>query len=132
MQPSQYAFEEPYYASEDTPNTTAPTGSAKPQPAANSWTVAPAGATAHTGFPNPGIEAGAPELDFNRLLIQHSASTFVMRIAGDSWQALGIFDNDIAVIDRALNANANDLTVWWQGGEFSISPRWRLPPEATS
>lgn len=89
------------------------------------------GVSVHTGFPNPGIDATAPELDLNRLLITHSAGTYLMRIAGNDWHTYGIFDGDIAIVDRILPATRNDLVVWWHGGDFAISQRTRMRPDAT-
>lgn len=88
------------------------------------------GVSVHTGFPNPGIDASLHSLDFNQLLIANSSSTFLMRISGSEWQHLGIFPKDIVVIDRALQPHVSDLAVWWHDGDFAISERARMRPEA--
>lgn len=87
----------------------------------------PDGVSARSGFPNPAIDAAVQGLDLNRLLIKNGASTYFMRISGDDWNESGIFDGDIAVIDRALTPRPNDLTIWLNRDEFAVSPRHALP-----
>lgn len=87
----------------------------------------------HMGFPNPAADKGVGSLDLHQLLVQRPASTFLFRIAGDQWQDRGIFHNDIAVIDRALDPRKTDLVVWWQEhtGTFQISSYTTMPADST-
>ncbi|MBA3758141.1 hypothetical protein H0X10_00720 [Candidatus Saccharibacteria bacterium] len=87
------------------------------------------GVSEHAGFPNPATDRSLQNLDINILLIRHSASTYLMRIAGNEWRVLGIFNKDIVIVDRALGARANDLVVWWQGENFVISHQNQVPQE---
>lgn len=90
------------------------------------------GVSIHTGFPNPAADTALRGLDLNQLLIAHSASTYFFRIEGNQWQDSGIFDGDIAIIDRALDARATDLVVWWSADQstFAISTRKTVPLDA--
>ena len=88
-----------------------------------------AGVSEHAGFPNPATDRAIQTLDLNRLLIRHTAATYLMRIEGDSWQPLGIFDCDIVVVDRALGYGPNDLVIWWQGEGFVISHQNQVPKD---
>jgi SOS-response transcriptional repressor LexA len=88
------------------------------------------GVAIHSGFPNPASDSRLQALDFNQLLIQNSASTFTFRIRGNQWQRLGIFDDDLAVIDRAPDAHRNELVVWWHNDEFAISYMASTPENA--
>lgn len=90
----------------------------------------PDGVSAHTGFPNPAIDAALQGIDLNKLLIQNSAATYFMRITGSAWHKTGIFDGDVAVIDRAVPARPNDLIIWTNQDEFAVSPRHALPESA--
>lgn len=54
------------------------------------------------GFPSPALDYEEQPLDLHELLIRHPASTFFVRISGRSMVGAGIFDGDLAVIDRAL------------------------------
>jgi len=91
------------------------------------------GVSVHAGFPNPATDKSLHTLDFNKLLISHSSSTFMFRISGDNWQDIGIFSGDIAVVDRALDPRKIDLVIWWNedSGEFSISHYTAMPKQAS-
>lgn len=96
------------------------------------WHAAqPAGVSVHTGFPNPAIDTNRPELDLNQLLIAHQAGTYLMRIEGADWVQSGLFDGDIAIVDRVITPAQNDVVIWWYDGDFVIGPRCRMHPEAT-
>lgn len=77
----------------------------------------------HTGFPNPATERSGAPLSLDTLLVRHPSSTYFFRIRGHSWYRYGVFDGDLAVIDRALSPRERALVVWWQeSGEFMLSP----------
>lgn len=90
------------------------------------------GVSAQRGFPNPALDSSLPTLDFNQLLIEHRASTYIFRVEGGQWQEAGVFDGDIAVVDRALNPLKTDTVVWWDesNGEFAISKKTAMPRSA--
>lgn len=88
------------------------------------------GVSIHTGFPNPAVDQRLQPLDFNKLLIENSVSTYMFRVRGNDWERAGVFDGDIAVVDRALNAKSNDVVVWWRDDEFAISRRGDMPSGA--
>lgn len=90
-----------------------------------------AGVSVHTGFPNPAIDASLKDLDLNQLLISHSTATYLMRISGGEWRALGIFAGDIAVVDRAVTAHSNDIVAWWHNDSFMLSHLHQVPKDAT-
>ena len=81
------------------------------------------GVQVHSGFPNPAADASLQTLDFNQLLIQNSAATFAMRIAGNAWTEQGIFSGDLVLIDRALSPRQNDVVAWVRHDEFVLSPK---------
>ena len=90
------------------------------------------GVSIHTGFPNPATDKSLHTLDFNQLLVRHTASTYMFRVRGSEWEEAGVFDGDIAIIDRALDPKKTDVVVWWDEpkGEFAISKYAAMPPEA--
>jgi len=90
------------------------------------------GVSIHSGFPNPAADTSLHGLDLNKLLIQHAPSTFLFRIRGNEWQDSGIFDGDVALVDRALDPHANDIVLWWDEGrgEFALSRHHRMPADA--
>lgn len=90
------------------------------------------GVSIHAGFPNPAADKSLGNLDLHQLLVPRPSSTFLFRISGQQWQELGIFDGDIAVIDRALDAHSNDIIAWWDEAtaEFALSHRSSMPKAA--
>lgn len=91
------------------------------------------GVSVHAGFPNPATDTSLRSLDLNQLLINHSASTYFFRVRGDHWQEAGVFDGDIAIVDRALDARKTDTVIWWNpdADQFNISLQARVPADAT-
>ncbi|HEX4774967.1 MAG TPA: hypothetical protein VH234_05625 [Candidatus Saccharimonadales bacterium] len=91
------------------------------------------GVSVHTGFPNPALEhRGQParlSLDLNQLLVRQPSSTYLFRVAGHHWSDQGIYDGDIAVIDKALQAGPNYLLLTWRTDGFRLARQHRLGPE---
>ncbi len=83
--------------------------------------------TIHTGFPNPATDTTILPLDLNKLIIKHPPSTFFMRVSGHTWEKFGIFDEDIAIIDRSLKPRNKDLVVFWNESDFYIKRFSKLP-----
>ena len=83
----------------------------------------------NAGFPNAAADAADVPLDLNRLVVSHPASTFYMRMAGNTWEGLGVNQGDILVIDRSLTPKTNDLAVITDGGEFGLI---RVPAKPAS
>ena len=90
------------------------------------------GVSIHAGFPNPATDKALGDLNLQHLLIQHPASTFFFRVSGEAWADTGVFDGDIAIIDRALDPRPSDLVLWWhdEAGEFALSRYKEMPAHA--
>jgi DNA polymerase V len=84
----------------------------------------------HTGFPNAADDARLQPLNLNTLLTPNPYSTYHFRVAGDQWQKIGIFNNDIALIDRALKPQPQDVVVWLCESEFALSTYKHIPKQA--
>lgn len=80
------------------------------------------GVSVHAGFPNPAADRVIDNLNLPELLIPRPLSTFLFRISGSSSEGRGIYNGDIAVIDRSLKPHRSDLVVWWQDDSFILSP----------
>jgi len=91
------------------------------------------GVSVHSGFPNPAAdrqERGQRlALDINQLLVKHPSSTYLFRVAGHHFSDQGIYDGDVAVIDRALRPRPADLVVAWQTGGSTLCRYGQLGPE---
>ena len=72
------------------------------------------------GFPSPGDDYVDKALDLNELVIKHPSATFFLRVQGESMEDAGIFDGDILVIDRALEAVSNDIVVAVLNGDLVV------------
>lgn len=72
------------------------------------------------GFPSPAQDYVERTLDLNELCIRHSSATFFVRVEGDSMIDAGIYDNDVLVVDRSIEAEHGDIVVAAVGGEFTV------------
>lgn len=88
------------------------------------------GISIHSGFPNPAADSHGRgqslALDLNQLLISHPSSTYLFRIRGHHWVEQGIFDGDVAIIDRALQASPYDIVLIWLDDNFELHRRNRI------
>ena len=72
------------------------------------------------GFPSPAEDYMEIRLDLNKELIQHPAATFYVRVRGNSMQDAGIYDNDILIVDRALEPKNKDIVISILDGDFVV------------
>ncbi len=63
------------------------------------------------GFPSPADDFIEEEIDLQRLLITNRPATFLVRVAGDSMVGKGLFDGDLAIVDRSLVPANGDVVV---------------------
>lgn len=84
----------------------------------------------HVGFPNAATDRTAMPLSLDRLLIQQPTSTFLFRLQGTALEEAGIFEGDIAVINRALDPRDSDLIVAWVDDGFRIDHKRALQKDA--
>ena len=61
-------------------------------------------------FPSPASDYVEVGLNWNHYLIRHPASTFPMRMKGQSMEPL-ICENDYVIVDRSLNPKNGDIVV---------------------
>jgi len=71
------------------------------------------------GFPSPAEDHVEANLSLDELCVRHPASTYFLRVAGDSMTGLGIFDGDTLVVDRSLTAVAGVVVVAVVRGDFT-------------
>jgi hypothetical protein len=92
------------------------------------------GVSVHAGFPNPAADRDNSKmtLSLNQLLVQHPSSTFFFRLHGRGWEEQGVFDGDIAVIDRAIRPQPDDLLVIWQESGFTVTRYKQAPINITN
>jgi DNA polymerase V len=72
------------------------------------------------GFPSPADDFLEGALELPRWLAPNPPATFAWNISGDSTRGAGIFDRDLAVVDRSLKAGHGSVVVAAVDGEMSI------------
>ena len=71
------------------------------------------------GFPSPGDDYIDQTLDLNEL-IKHPSDTYLVKVEGDSMINAGIYDGDILIVDRAMEAENNKVVVANLDGELTV------------
>lgn len=100
-----------------------PTRALDPQPIHDqpTWKPIPlTSASVAAGFPSPAEDHIEAAIDLNEWLIERPAATFLVRIQGHSMTRAGIFDGDIAIVDRAVEARPGHVVVAAIDGEFLV------------
>ena len=59
-------------------------------------------------------------IDLNRELIRHPATTFYARVVGDSMRDAGIDEGDLLIVDKGIEPQENDVVVAFVDGEFTL------------
>jgi DNA polymerase V len=72
------------------------------------------------GFPSPADDYIDQKLDLNQFLIKRPASTFFVKVKGDSMVNAGIFSGDILIVDRSQDPVNNKIIVAILDGEFTV------------
>jgi DNA polymerase V len=69
-------------------------------------------------FGSPAGESGVTRLDLNEILIRNPQAAFLVRIAGSAMREAGIDDGDLALVDRALEADHGQVVIAVHQDEF--------------
>jgi repressor LexA len=72
------------------------------------------------GFPSPAEDYQAEKISFDEMLVRRPDSTFTVRVSGDSMIDAGIQEDDIAIVDKALEPRNGDIVVAVVDGEFTM------------
>lgn len=87
------------------------------------------------GAPAPADDLREADIDLNTHLVNRPATTFLVKVKGDSMIDAGIHDGDMLVVDRSLEARAGKVVVAVLDGELTVkrlereNGRVRLLPE---
>ena len=76
--------------------------------------------SASAGFPSPAENYVEEKLNLNSYLIKNKESSFFVRVSGDSMINVGIFDNDILIVDRSLEPKRQSIVIVSIDGELVI------------
>ncbi|MCK5884056.1 MAG: translesion error-prone DNA polymerase V autoproteolytic subunit [Bacteriovoracaceae bacterium] len=72
------------------------------------------------GFPSPADDYKDGTLDLNELLINNPPATFFVRVQGDSMIDAGIFDGDLLIVDRSLEARSGQVIIAMVNNDFTV------------
>ena len=72
------------------------------------------------GFPSPAEDYLDKKLDLNEHLIKHPASSFFVKVKGDSMIGAGINSGDILIVDRSLEPKDKRIVVAVVNGDFTV------------
>ena len=76
--------------------------------------------SASAGFPSPAENYVEEKLNLNSYLIKNKESSFFVRVSGDSMINVGIFDNDILIVDRSLDPKRQSIVIVSIDGDLVI------------
>lgn len=78
------------------------------------------GSSVSAGYPSPADDYIEDQLDLNEYFIHNPASTFFVRVTGESMKDAGILPNDILVVDRSLNAKHGSIVIAVVNTELTV------------
>ena len=72
------------------------------------------------GIPSPIEEFTEGTLDLNQYLIKHEASTFFVRVVGESMTGAAIFPGDLLIVDRSVEATSGKIIIALLNGGLTV------------
>jgi len=72
------------------------------------------------GFPSPADDYIERYLDLNTEYIKHPSSTFLVTATGESMVDAGIFDGDVLLVDKSLEAVDGSIVIAALHGELTV------------
>lgn len=72
------------------------------------------------GFPSPATDHIDSQLDLNEHLIKNPATTFYVRVEGNSMVNAGMYPNDLLMVDRSLDPTDGRIVIAVVNGEFTV------------
>lgn len=79
------------------------------------------------GFPSPADDSPQERLDIGRMLVQRPASTFFVKVEGESMLDAFIQPGDFLVVDRSIQPRDNEIVIAIVDGEFTVKRLSRKP-----
>lgn len=72
------------------------------------------------GFPSPATEYIENNLNLHDLVVKRPAATYFMRASGDSMTGVGIYPDDVLVIDRSIKPRSGQIVVASINNEYTL------------
>lgn len=83
-----------------------------------SWTVV-------AGFPSPAADYTQQRIDLNNHLIRNKDATYLFRVKGESMINVGIYENDILLVDRSITPKHDHIILAQLNNEFTVKRLYR-------
>ncbi len=77
------------------------------------------------GFPSPAEGTVDQRIDLNKFLVRKPAATHIVRVTGDSMINVGIFPNDLLIVDRSVEATHNKIVIAVVDGDITVKRLYR-------
>lgn len=74
----------------------------------------------HAGFASPAEDLGEKRIDLTAELVTHSDATYLTQATGHSMIKFGIFDGDLLVVNRALDAKHESIVLAVVDGQCTV------------
>jgi len=97
-----------------------PPGALRPYIATDPMPLPLFGSRISAGFPSPADDYVEDMLDLQKMLVEHPAATFYLRVSGDSMSGAGILSGDILVVDRSREPTHDAIVVASLDGELTV------------
>jgi DNA polymerase V len=72
------------------------------------------------GFPSPADDYMDREMNLNEHLVRNRYATFFMKVSGNTWNKMGVYEGDLLVVDRSEPALDGRLVVAAIDGDLYI------------
>ncbi|GGK64141.1 LexA family protein [Rufibacter glacialis] len=76
--------------------------------------------TVQAGFPSPATDYSAEPIDLNTYASNHPASTFLVKVEGDSMVGAHIMPGDLAIVNRDIRATSGMVVLAFVDGGYTI------------
>jgi DNA polymerase V len=73
-----------------------------------------------TGFGAAADDYAERGIDLNEQLVRNKPATYFFRMKGDAMSGIGIFDNDVLIVDRSLKLTSGKIIVAVLNGELLV------------
>ena len=78
------------------------------------------------GFPSPADDYMEGSLDLNDHIIKHPSATYFVKASGDSMIGAGIFNGDLLIVDRSLEASSGKVVIAEVDGQLTVKRLLKL------
>lgn len=76
--------------------------------------------TVEAGFPSPAEEELLDTISLDRWLVKNPASTYMLKVSGDSMIEAGILPGDMVIVDRSVTPKNGDIVIAQVDGQWTM------------